>query len=97
MKIYISGPMTGKKNMNREEFALYEQYFNECTDYVPVNPHKIEITSETVITYDTYMRHDICALMECDAIFMLKGWVFSNGARIERIVAWLLGIKRIKI
>ena len=40
-----------------------------------------------------YMRKDIAGLMECDAIFLLKDWEESRGARLEYHIAQQLEIK----
>lgn len=34
-------------------------------------------------SWKNYMREDLFALKLCDAIYMLKGWEESRGARIE--------------
>jgi len=39
------------------------------------------------------MRADIRALLECDAIYMLRGWEQSAGARCEHLVAAMCGIE----
>lgn len=39
------------------------------------------------------MKEDICRLTLCDSIFMLKGWWRSKGARLERHIAKVLGMK----
>jgi hypothetical protein len=39
------------------------------------------------------MKEDISALLTCDAIYLLKNWGDSRGARIERAIALELGIK----
>jgi len=38
-----------------------------------------------------YMKTDIIALMECDAIFLLENWEESKGACIEHSLAIKLG------
>lgn len=44
-------------------------------------------------TYFEYMKVDIKAMLECDAVLMLPGWIFSKGAMIEWIIAKLFKIK----
>jgi hypothetical protein len=39
-----------------------------------------------------YMRADLRALLDCDAIFMLPGWRESRGATVEHAVAVACGI-----
>lgn len=42
------------------------------------------------------MKADIKLLMDCDAIYLLKGWEDSKGARIEKELAESLGYRIIK-
>lgn len=42
------------------------------------------------------MRVCITHLMECDAIYMLKDWKQSRGARLEHFIALKLGMRIIK-
>ena len=46
-------------------------------------------------TWFDYMKVDIKALLECDYVYMLPGWKKSNGARIEKFIAFIFGIKEI--
>lgn len=39
-----------------------------------------------------YLRDDIRALVDCDAIWMLRGWSRSRGARLEHHIARELGL-----
>ena len=89
MKIYISGPMTGKPDLNREAFERAAMALRG-KGYEVINPHDIE---QPVISWAACMRQDIKALMDADAIAMLTGWEDSNGARIEFHLAHKLGMK----
>jgi len=40
------------------------------------------------------MKEDLKALLDCDGIYMLRGWEQSKGAKIEYELAMNLGIKR---
>ena len=42
------------------------------------------------------MRRCITNMMECDAIYLLKDWKFSRGARLEHFIALKLGMQIIK-
>jgi hypothetical protein len=39
-----------------------------------------------------YMRIDIAELMTCDFVVVRSDWFLSRGARIEVMLAWLLGL-----
>lgn len=89
MKVYISGPISGrtfeeaKSHFNMVESNLRHQ------DFEVVNP--IDLPHEHGGTWKEYMKEDIIALMECDSIYMLKGWEDSAGARLEVSIAIGLG------
>jgi len=83
--IYISGPMTGKEDFNREAFknavvALVSQ------GWAVVNPHEVP-TGKEEPSYNDYMRADLKAMLDCEALYMLDGWEDSKGANIERNLA----------
>lgn len=44
-------------------------------------------------TWKSYMREDLRALKECDAIYMLRNWTDSRGAKIEHWFAKRYGKK----
>lgn len=94
MKVYISGPIT--------EVSEFEKNFQSAEDYLSgrgyevVNPVKVgkELEKKNPApSYNDYMRVDIAALIECDAIFMMEGSSSSSGAKCEKHVAESLGLK----
>ena len=48
-------------------------------------------------TWADYMRADIRALLDCEAIALLPGWDQSRGARCEVSIAEDLGMRRVEI
>jgi hypothetical protein len=95
MKIYIAGKITGlpkPKVFNKFEDA---EIFLRLKGYNPVNPMKISPYVEGKKWVD-YMISDIKQLMQCDAIYLLRDWHESNGARIEKTIAEGLGLIIIK-
>lgn len=99
MKIYISGPMTGKVNLNAEAFFNAEASL-QAAGHQPVNPHRIgrELQNLGLLPdnekdrYNAYLRADISELMKCDEIYMLRGWDESYGARAEFAAARMVEI-----
>ncbi|MBS7122699.1 MAG: DUF4406 domain-containing protein [Dysgonomonas sp.] len=87
-KAYISGPISGLP------FEKVEQAFNDAEirlqeeGYEVVNPLENGLTKDH--SWKEHMKADIKLLMECDTIYMLKGWTGSKGARIEYQIAVLL-------
>lgn len=88
MRIYISGPITGRVIEDAtEEFARAEEAIR-AAGHEPVNPLKNGLDPKA--EWIDHMEADLWLLRDCDAIVMLPGWVASNGCRIEVSVAALL-------
>ena len=89
-KIYLSGPMRGVEYHNRPTFDKWEKVFIDGGEFEPVNPVKIGdgIASQQDMENDDELMQkvfdaDIAELSNCDAIFMMRGWENSEGARKE--------------
>jgi hypothetical protein len=89
-KIYIAGKVTGEPihdcTMKFGDTALRL----ERLGYEAVNP--LEVVNDWKAPWDVAMRKCIKALMDCDAIFMLKDSKDSPGAKIELSLAEALNI-----
>lgn len=89
MKVYISGKITGLPHdqvvdsFNRAEYRLLKAGFKA------VNPLNNGLSIED--KWEHHMKADIKMLMDCDAIYLMKNWKHSKGARIERELADNLG------
>jgi hypothetical protein len=83
-RCYISGKITG---IEKEAAWLFELAEREVVEkgYLPVNPFKINHDHDK--SWRAYMRSDIKALCDCDAIYMLTNWRDSKGATIELEIA----------
>ena len=89
MKVYITGPMTGYSNYNFD--AFYEAEIDlTYLGYEVINPATIsknlaKYTGRKLseISKEEYLRHDKNAIDKCDALYLLKGWENSEGAREE--------------
>ena len=88
MTVYISGPITDVPDY-KEKFGLIEASL-KLEGYETVNPSNVNLGENA--TWEEYMRHDIKLLCDCDAIFMMKGWQRSKGARVENYIAKKLGL-----
>ena len=88
MKVYISGPISGlpyekvEKAFNDAETRLQEQ------GYEVVNPLNNGLPRES--TWNEHMIADLKLLLDCDAIYLLKGYQNSTGAMIEYDLARIL-------
>ena len=111
--VYITGPIAGMPNDNREAFsrAQYEIDFGDASpnplEWMAVNPHLIPPWNHEgscprvygkrpdTVGHDggCHLREDIARLVRCHAIYRLKGWEHSRGAKIEVELAEKLGLE----
>lgn len=90
MTIYISGQITGNENYICD-FINAELYLKkEYKGSTIINP--IELTKASSEDWEYYMRIDLRELLNCNAIYMLKGWEQSRGATLEHTIAEALGM-----
>jgi hypothetical protein len=105
MTVYLSGPMTGYKNYNKEGFDRAKEEVAKRfpkTDMLTVqvvNPHGISKLVEASARssgrepeYMDYLHEDIKWMVDCDAVLTLDGWEKSRGSVIEVSVAGLMEI-----
>lgn len=93
MKVYISGPMRGYPKFNYPAFNDADEWLI-FHGYTPLNPVTINADLDgTDASFADYMRRDIAAVAEADAIFLLSGWRDSVGANVELITAISLGLR----
>ena len=91
--VYISGPITGMKNLNRDAFinAAFELQHKGFT--LIINPLTATDGMPENSKHSDYMRVCLQWLLREDAIYMLHGWWHSRGAIVELIVAKACGLK----
>lgn len=98
MKIYISGKITGDPNY-KEKFKKAVHFLIENKDdFFPlekesfiINPAELQLPENA--SWSDYMKIDIKTLLDCDAIYMLKDWKESEGAKLEHHIADKMNIK----
>jgi len=90
-KVYISGPMTGLPDYNRDAFKKAEKW---CLSqgFSPFNPGWMLFQESTKFSYEEIMQIDLAALEVCDCILLLAGYEGSRGAQIELNRAKELGL-----
>ena len=87
-KVFISGPMSGYDNFNREAFMEAEKKLKEA-GYSVFNPAWL-LGLDSEWDNASVMAIDMAALSRCDAIYQLDGWRESMGAKAEyRTAEWL--------
>ena len=90
MLVYISGPMTGRKNLNKKAFdSAFCQLL--CAGYDAINPHDLDLL-EHRDTWEDCLKRDLRELVQCNGVATLPDWRRSRGAKLEVYVA-----KKLKI
>lgn len=89
-KIYVAGPMRGIPEFNFPAFNEMAMIL-EDNGWEVINP--VDVNPDPNTPYAECMRRDIVALVECDAIYMLKGWADSHGATLEHQIAETLELE----
>ena len=82
-KIYLSGQISGLEPEDAESAFNKMEKILRAQGYSVVNPTRLGIEDVSGRGWNYYMREGIKLLMDCDAIYMLKGWTTSKGANIE--------------
>jgi hypothetical protein len=90
MKIYISGKITGTIDYI-QRFESAEKALSKY--YTVINPAKVHAQLPKETAWEEYMKMSMCMLEMCNAIYMLKGWKDSKGARLEYEFAKLKNYK----
>ncbi|MBR2804220.1 MAG: DUF4406 domain-containing protein [Eggerthellaceae bacterium] len=101
-RVYLSGPMTGIANWNRESFDEAARYLRSMGAKV-FNP-AFNLPTGEPLPHGYYMARDIHELTDnmngkpfYDILAQLPGWDKSNGAQVEMIVAKACGIEVVSV
>lgn len=86
--IYISGPMKGLPNDNREAFWKAEEKIKEISNQLIFNPASLP----DGWTREQYLRKDIEGLCQCSIMVLLPGFENSDGCKLEIEIARNIGI-----
>lgn len=91
-RTYISLPISGRPmsavraNIERVSKTL------KSVGLIPVSPLSDEINPDPKADYATFMGNDIRALLNCGAIYMVRGWRDSRGCQLEYKAARIYGL-----
>ena len=89
MRTYVSGKITGL------EIVIAKQLFQNAVVFLTlefahetINPFDLFTEEEErTFTWWQFMLRDLEHLSTCDAVYMLKNWKESRGARLEHAAA----------
>jgi hypothetical protein len=104
--IYLSGPITGKRENNKRNFSrAFSKIINLCPGVTIINPQDIalEVNAEfdklnknlfqrKKPQWNDYMKRCIPQICNATHAYFMKGWKKSKGASLERTIAESLGI-----
>lgn len=85
MKVFITGPMTGLPDYNRDSFDNAAKTI-EALGHTPLNPYRQDFV-DTKRTWGECVLASLLLLLEADAILALEGAENSTGSGIERVFA----------
>lgn len=102
--VYLAGPMRGKADFN---FPMFDSYKNvlESRGFLVISPADLDRLEglknnpegNSDIPLSTFLKRDIPHLLKCDAICLLPGWASSEGAKAERDIARLCGLRIVRV
>lgn len=93
MIIFLSGPITGIPNYNREAFLDAEIRLSS-EGYTVLNPaNQTPMVNPEALSHADYMHICYAEIDVCDAVYFLDGWEMSKGSQLERKYAQMNGKK----
>ena len=90
MKVFISGAITGRKGYKRE-FRRAEKMLRKLGHTV-INP---TILPDKGLDYCEYMHICYGMIDVCDAVYFMKSWRLSDGAKEEHMYSVISGKEQI--
>lgn len=81
--VYISGPMSGMPNANREAFMAAERFLMQTCGCRVLNPTYMP----DGLSYRDYMAHALQLMQHATKMALLPGWSNSTGVAIELAIA----------
>lgn len=89
--VYLSGPMTGLPDYNREAFNLRAEAFR-AAGYTVKNPAEISVTHGTDKSYGFYFKRALRLMLESDVVYVFGDTSNSVGVQMELTVAEMAGM-----
>ena len=89
MRLYVSGPVTGKENRNVDDFKRTRAFLMDA-GYQVVIPTDL-VNDPPTMTRGQITCRCLSELLNCDGVALLRGWRRSPGACLEVAVATACG------
>lgn len=96
-RLYISGPMSGHPDFNYPAFEDAAQRLR-AAGYDVVSPHELDGEAGVDLTKPfthedriAALKRDLVAVLDCDGVATLPGWMGSTGAFAEVAAARSIG------
>lgn len=89
-RVYLSFPISGYDEDERKETAMRMEIKLRGAGYDVFNPMGDQW--QKGLSTNEYMKIDLKELLDCDAIFLMKGWNRSAGCKLELDNAVAIGI-----
>ena len=93
-RIYLSGPMSGRPELNFHAFHAAAKTLRDKGLSV-TNPAEIKPEGEP--SWSACMRADLKAMLDCCTVALLPGWEDSKGANIEAMLALNLEMRVVEL
>lgn len=90
-RIYIAGGIEGLDIEKRKQAFREVEMRLRDEGYVTKNPFDNGLPDDA--RRENHIRADLKMMLECDEIYMMRGWEWSKGASRERDVALECGLK----
>jgi hypothetical protein len=91
VKVYVSGPMTGIPEFNYPAFTEACRRLR-AAGFEVISPHEVNPADGIDHPWDWYLRRDIVALVEAEAVVVLPGSENSKGVALETYIGRALGM-----
>lgn len=89
-KVYISIPISGEDYNGQRDHASAVAKELKQQGYSPITP--FDIVKSVTTPYNEAMGKCVAGLLECDAIYLCKGWQNSKGCSSELHIALVYGL-----